>query len=186
MIGCWRCIDTIWEAIVVVLSVVDIVTDVLVTIQFYQDDRLEYFYISLAIFILAQCSYALLFAVSFVDSDDKDWRLSHSVVCFFAVFPIAQLVPFFTWLEAFHFYQLDMILRSCGLKPSGDAKKKMLGPREKTLHCGVTFNVNTRPMQALWLRPLLRPCLNVYSSSLLSWPPSKPRHLTYYLWAYLF
>jgi hypothetical protein len=33
-------------------------------------------------------------------------------------FPFAQLVPFFAYVEAFHFERVDALIQSCGLKPT--------------------------------------------------------------------
>lgn len=106
-----RAIDFFINDLVVVgFSMSDIVLDVLVCIQFYRQQRMIYFYISVLIFIFAQLSYAFLFVATW----GKKLRVRGKTLLFFLVLPLGQLVPFFTWIEAFRFEKLDAFLKYIG------------------------------------------------------------------------
>jgi len=111
----WFTIFSIFlDCFVLVTSSADIILDVLVTIEFYELEHYECFWVSLSIFILAQFSYAFLFACT--------WARNHGawgqIGVFFAILPFGQFVPFFTFAESFHFESMDKFIQSWGLTPT--------------------------------------------------------------------
>ena len=112
----WRWLDALYDGFVVSFALTDIVTDVAVAVEFYERGEWTFFAISSSIFLLAQLSYAFLFVAAFA----PHWSTSRRVLLFFAVLPLAQLVPFFAWLESFHVRHVDGCLLRCGMKPSAN------------------------------------------------------------------
>eukprot|EP00808_Paulinella_micropora_P029423 g6684.t1 len=68
------------------------------------------------IFSLAQAAYAFLFTATW----GKEWSSWHKILLFFLVLPFGQVVPFFTWLESFHFPCLNRRLQDLGLRPTDE------------------------------------------------------------------
>ena len=52
-----------YDLLTILVSIADVVTDVIVLIDFYNKDRMIFFGISLAILILAQCAYTMAFSI---------------------------------------------------------------------------------------------------------------------------
>lgn len=55
---------------------------------------------------MAQISYAFYFTLTLA----TDHSRTQKIVVFFAVLPFGQLIPFFIWLNSFHFECLDSLL----------------------------------------------------------------------------
>lgn len=104
------------DILVIAFSLSDIVLDVLVCLQFYNKNEMPFFYISVAIFVLAQLSYSFLFTATW----GKHLSPCSQILVFILVLPLGQLVPIFTWVESFRFEWLDRKITSLGLKPSRD------------------------------------------------------------------
>jgi hypothetical protein len=105
------------DVIVVIFSVVDIALDLLVCKQFYLQERMTFFYLSVAIFVIAQLSYSFLFVATW----GKKLSPSAKICTFLLVLPFGQFVPFFTWVEAFHWSFLDQFIKDSGLTPTSDS-----------------------------------------------------------------
>mmetsp|Transcript_12460 Transcript_12460/g.23924 ORF Transcript_12460/g.23924 Transcript_12460/m.23924 type:complete len:709 (+) Transcript_12460:90-2216(+) len=118
---CIQAIDLLWDLFTVVLSHVDIVTDVLVAWQFYKAEKFTFFWGSVIIFCVAQMSYAFLFTATW----GKEWSPIGMVVVYLLVLPFGQFVPFFTWLESFHFTCLDKLITKLGLRPTESIQKSL-------------------------------------------------------------
>mmetsp|Transcript_64033 Transcript_64033/g.187351 ORF Transcript_64033/g.187351 Transcript_64033/m.187351 type:complete len:663 (-) Transcript_64033:163-2151(-) len=117
----WRLCGGVVDAFTICVSVADIVTDILVLLEFKQLGYDGFFLISLAIFALAQCAYAFLFTATFAGHRAPMMRC----IVFLAALPFGQLVPLFTWLEVLRFPAVDRSLRSVGLKPTRDDTTKL-------------------------------------------------------------
>ena len=100
--------DKVYDAAICTFSVIDIVCDVCVTLQFYTNGHMMFFWISIFILSLAQISYAVLTCLALepiVEADQmkKDdnktmwmrWsqKTKKCIVLFFCVLPFGQLVP---------------------------------------------------------------------------------------------
>ncbi len=107
-----------FDVLTAAVSFADIVTDVFVTREFHLEEHHGFFVCSLALLLVAQCSYAFMFAGTFAPS--------HSAIGQFCVFtlalPFGQLVPIFTWVESLRNAAVTGFVRRLGLKPSCDAE----------------------------------------------------------------
>lgn len=107
------------DIIVVIFSLVDIVLDLLVCKQFYMTGRMTFFYISVIIFFIAQLSYSFLFVATW----GKNLNPGYKMLTFLLILPFGQLVPFFTWIESFHFTNLDNFIKWTGLTPTSESEE---------------------------------------------------------------
>ena len=88
-----KCINVIYDILTIVISIADIVTDVIVLVSFYNDGRTAFFAISLVILIIAQMCYAVLFI----------WRYKPRVgdcgviLLFIALLPFGTIVSFLVY-----------------------------------------------------------------------------------------
>mmetsp|Transcript_150840 Transcript_150840/g.484768 ORF Transcript_150840/g.484768 Transcript_150840/m.484768 type:complete len:671 (-) Transcript_150840:211-2223(-) len=110
----WRLCSHLTDAFTISVSVADIVTDVLVLLEFQRLGYEAFFSASAAVFGLSQFCYAFLFVASYAGH----CRPLKRCAVFVAVLPFSQLVPLFTWLEALHVTRIDLCLLAVGLKPS--------------------------------------------------------------------
>jgi hypothetical protein len=117
MLSLWQWLEVLHDAWTVTSSFVDIVTDIFVAIAFYQQGHMEFFYCSLAIFSVAQVSYAFLFTGTWAANHTMD----RQVCVFFAVLPFGQLIPVFAWVESFRFAAIDRCLNALNLTPTAKA-----------------------------------------------------------------
>jgi len=97
-------------------SFIDIITDILVTYEFYQNGHMVFFYLSMIIFMVAQFSYAWIFAETW----GKHASPLRIIFIFIIILPFAQLIPIFTWLESFHFDIIDKFLLKISLVPTSN------------------------------------------------------------------
>lgn len=89
--------DLFFDVFSTSLSFVDLISDVFVSIQFYQEGEYVYFWVSMCIFFIAQCAYVTQFETQF--SGLFDGMCKRAIRCVL-VFPFAQLVPVVVWLAA--------------------------------------------------------------------------------------
>lgn len=131
----WKTIDFIFNDLLVVLfSLVDIFLDLAVCQQFYANDQMDFFYISVLIFFFAQFSYCFLFVATW----GKHLSPGKKVLVFLVTLPVGQLIPFFTWIETFRFKWLDDALIDMGLQPTacGGTARDMEREEEEHQHSG--------------------------------------------------
>jgi hypothetical protein len=82
---------------------------------------MTYFYLSVIIFLIAQCSYSFLFVATW----GKNLTPPYKTLTFLLVLPFGQLVPFFTWIESFHFQTLDFGIKFVGLAPTSETDESV-------------------------------------------------------------
>ena len=63
--------NTTYDLINIFITIADIITDSLVTYNFYENNQMTFFWISLSIVIIAQVSYAFTFAIKYVESNSN-------------------------------------------------------------------------------------------------------------------
>eukprot|EP01084_Bolivina_argentea_P087745 158475_1 len=63
--SCATCLSTFYDILTILISIADVTTDILVLISFYYENKMIFFYISLAILIVAQLGYLIMFFLSF-------------------------------------------------------------------------------------------------------------------------
>ena len=86
------CCNISYDFLTICISIADVVTDIIVLIDFYNKGRMVFFAISLAILILAQCSYSIAFALRFNTMDN--WKAWKSSLAFFCCLPFGTIVAF--------------------------------------------------------------------------------------------
>lgn len=111
----WKLLMIANDLFQVTTSVLDIVLDLIVLLQFYEGKMWIFFYSSLTIFAVAQLCYAFLFVATWARGTES---ILKRVAVFFLVLPFGQLVPLFTWIESFHFVYIDKFITYIGLKPT--------------------------------------------------------------------
>ena len=112
-LNCWQKLgDYLYDFSAAIISVIDVITDILVTYEFWILGRKEFFGIAVAIFILAQFCYALLFTLAYGEELRRD---RSKALCFMCIFPIAQIVPVFMWLDSYNIPTVKKILKYFGL-----------------------------------------------------------------------
>lgn len=111
----WKTLDFVVNDLLIVgFSISDIFLDIAVCYQFYTQKRMAFFYMSVAIFFFAQFSYCFLFTATWA----RHLSPLKKVAVFICTLPLGQLIPFFTWIEAFRFSWIDNSLKWLGLKPT--------------------------------------------------------------------
>merc|ERR1719242_2537774 len=90
-----KCLSKVYDVIAQIISILDVTTDVIVCIGFFQDDRMAFFGISLSILLIALICYSMAFVAAFGTGNDKD-----KINLFFAVLPISPLVPFILYFAS--------------------------------------------------------------------------------------
>ena len=103
-----------FDTLTAFLSLSDIAADVAVAVEFWHDERYVFFYVSVAIFALAQAAYSFLFVASYGAHLSNGKQLT----TFILAIPFAQLVPVFTLIESFHLPSVGAALRAAGLRPT--------------------------------------------------------------------
>lgn len=105
-----------YDMFCVMVNLTDMLSDILISIRWYNQGHMTFFGISMAIFAIAQISYAVLFSILFKPSYGSQEKIERVQLCtFFAVLPFGQLVPCFVWFQSFHWSCLDKALRCMGL-----------------------------------------------------------------------
>ena len=60
-----RLLSLAHDVVTAAFSVADVVCDILVALEFWREDRLGFFWASVAIFLVAQAAYAFLFTAAY-------------------------------------------------------------------------------------------------------------------------
>ena len=92
------CCDATYDILTIVISIADVVTDIIVLISFYEKGRSTFFALSLAILILAQCSYSMAFALRFSTIDE--WHPCLACCAFCVCLPCGPLIAFCIFLAS--------------------------------------------------------------------------------------
>ena len=86
------CCSVSYDVLTICISIADVATDIWVLIDFYNKDRMIFFWISLSILILAQCSYSIACSTRFNTVDS--WNECMACLTFFCLLPFGTLVAF--------------------------------------------------------------------------------------------
>jgi hypothetical protein len=105
-------LNQVYDILSFFLSIFDVISDILITREFYLQERWSFFYISVAIFFIAQLCYSCLF-LALYDDAGSIWQ---KIIQFCMIFPIAQAVPAIIWLQSFNFAWLDKLFRLLKLR----------------------------------------------------------------------
>ena len=89
------CFELCYDILGQVISILDVVTDIIVCIQYYQNDRMIFFGISISILMLALIAYDMVFMINY-HNEDKLYRV---ILLFFAMLPLSPFIPFIFYLS---------------------------------------------------------------------------------------
>ena len=89
------CLGLCYDVLGQVISVLDVVTDVIVCVQYYQKDRMIFFGISLTILILALIAYDITFMLNY--SNEKKMGV---VALFLFMLPLSPIIPYLMYFTA--------------------------------------------------------------------------------------
>jgi len=103
-LGKWsKMVDSFYDFTALVLSSLDMVTDVLVIFTYYRDGKLVLFRIGLTLLVVAQLAYIKIFAMEFGEgyfgAGKPIWK---KILLLLFVAPFAQLVPLLIWLDSYN------------------------------------------------------------------------------------
>ena len=87
-----KCGSIAYDIFTIFISIADVLTDIIVLVNFYDEERWTFFALSLSILILAQCSYSIAFAFRFDTIDD--WSLPAAFMAFCCCLPFGSFVAF--------------------------------------------------------------------------------------------
>ena len=62
-----------YDILTILISIADVATDIIVLIDFYNKERMAFFWISFSILILAQCSYSIACGARFNTLGSWEW-----------------------------------------------------------------------------------------------------------------
>ena len=131
--------DMFYDLFTLVLSVLDVVTDVLIAIQYYNDGEMVFFGLCLGIFAIASIAYTVLFLMMYADPW-KDWQIA---ILFFVILPVSPLVPIFIWITSFKFECVNNMLDYCNFrKPRFDVGRKVKDPLKVRSHLPAVVTSN--------------------------------------------
>eukprot|EP01084_Bolivina_argentea_P266553 452126_1 len=82
----------IYDIITALVSILDVITDIIVLIQFYISDKMIFFYISLIILLIAQLAYIIAFLWRMFDA--LEGSPINMVIAFFCLLPFAPFLSF--------------------------------------------------------------------------------------------
>ena len=85
-----KCFGYSYDILAQVISILDVVTDIIVCVQYYQKDRMVFFWISFIILMLALIAYDVAFMINFCDED----KISRKIALFLVMLPLSPFVPF--------------------------------------------------------------------------------------------
>ena len=89
------CGALIYDILGQIISILDVVTDIIVCIQYYQNDRMVFFGISITILILALIAYDTLFMIQY-NGEDTYVKI---FALFLVILPFSPLIPFVLYLS---------------------------------------------------------------------------------------
>ena len=90
----YKLIGFVFDVIAAIVSLLDLATDLIILVTWYQQERMVFFYISLSILILAQLSYVSIFYYNHGTWD----RVCYSILSVLCTLPFAPLLSFIFYL----------------------------------------------------------------------------------------
>jgi len=96
--GIWGALDILSDIFTVCFAMCDILMDTWIAYTYYTEGRTGFFYISVALLMLAQICYASLFICTFAETK-SGWTQLWIFLC---VLPFGQLVPLLVYVESLH------------------------------------------------------------------------------------
>ena len=108
-------LDIGYDIFTVGLSLTDVISDIIITYEFYQEEDRTFFWLSIASFCIAHSAYSFLFLSEYAFSNSS-LQFCGTILAFIVVFPFAQLVPTLLWIDSYEIESLRNCYEYCGLK----------------------------------------------------------------------
>ena len=102
-----RCSSTLYDVVTVIISIGDMVTDIVVLISFYEEDRIIFFIISSIILCVAQLAYSVAFMWKYdvlysiydrFNSIGDITKAIFSIAFFLILLPFGSIIPIIMYL----------------------------------------------------------------------------------------
>ena len=90
------CLGLCYDILAQLISILDVTTDIIVCIGYYQKDRLAFFGISITILLLALIAYDIAFLMNFNEED----KIGRRILFFLVMLPISPFVPYLLYFTA--------------------------------------------------------------------------------------
>ena len=95
----WQYIgNSVYDILNIIITIADIITDSLVTYNFYINDQMTFFWISLTIVIIAQIAYAFAFVTKYIENNVDNWE--KSIFWFFIALLFSPIMSFVFFLTS--------------------------------------------------------------------------------------
>ena len=166
------CLGLLYDILGQVISVLDVTTDIIVCIQYYQKDRLIFFGISLTILCLALIAYDTVFMMN--HSKETHWKM---VALFFTMLPLSPFIPYLMYFTANPQSKLSIWLKKfCCFKLVFDynnwdnedkSKLKQFMRQKISEHLGFIVEALVEGMICIILSNIMYSCLCTYIYSSL-------------------
>ena len=88
------CFNHVYDVFTICISLIDLVTDVLVMMQYYNDNKMTFFTLSAIILTIAQLSYCFVFAVKNAYHSNGVRRLCKIFFIFLCCIPFSPIMSF--------------------------------------------------------------------------------------------
>ena len=98
-------LEFMYDIFSIVISILDVITDIIVLVEYYIEDKMAFFYASLAVLILAQLAYTMAFWWKFVNSFRSAGSALMYCCCLLPFAPILSFAFFFTSNKEKRVYQ---------------------------------------------------------------------------------
>eukprot|EP01083_Nonionella_stella_P126339 382370_1 len=110
-------LEIAYDIFTVIISLLDVITDVMVLIHFYSTNRMTFFYISLTILIIAQLAYVMAFWWKFTGSTFNSASSALcACICLLPLSPILSYAFYFTSNDSTALYKFFDRLFNCECK----------------------------------------------------------------------
>lgn len=96
----YKLIGLIFDIIALIVSALDLTTDIVILVTWYYQGRMIFFGISLSILILAQCSYVTLFYYNHGSTANNEHAFCHSALSLLCTLPFSPILSFIFFFVA--------------------------------------------------------------------------------------
>ncbi len=157
------CFNTSYDILGQIISILDVCTDIIVCVGFYQKNRIAFFGISLTIILLALIAYD----VAFISRFSRENTAGRDIALFMCLLPISPLLPFIFYFTDSKETVLAKFLEkhSCGFKirfdhkhTSSDASKlRQFMEQKLDRHFGFVIEALVEGIYVIYVQQLLHP-----------------------------
>eukprot|EP01083_Nonionella_stella_P022668 62686_1 len=98
-------LEIAYDIFTIVVSLLDVITDIMILIHFYSTERMTFFYISLTILVIAQLAYTMAFWWKYMGNYEGPINALFACCCLLPFSPILSYLFYFTSDEESPLYQ---------------------------------------------------------------------------------